>query len=334
MRPLRIGTRGSALALWQARAVAAALERPGPPPSSSSSRRAAIAQQDAPLVGKSAARAVRQGDRGRAARAATSTSRSTARRTWPPSLPDGLAIAAVLPREDPRDALVLAAPSVSVARLRCGPAPRRCAARSAPAASGASRSCARIYPRRPVRADPRQRRHAAAQARRAARSTRWCSPAPACGGSGLADRISAAVPVDRLRAGARPGDHRDRDARRRRARRSAWQRRSTMPGARTALAAEQAVVAALGGGCQLPLGAIAEYTTAATCAIARRRGVARRDHGVVHGEARRQLRPRPSRLGTRLARARSRRRGAMEPAPLMNNTLRLHRRRRSRAIRR
>ncbi len=119
---------------------------------------------------------------------------------------------------------------------------------------------ARVLPRRALLADPRQRRHAAAASSTPASTTRWCSRPPACGGSASATRISAAIPLDvcvpapgqgivaieiradddATRAGACSALH-DPGGRRGAARPSA--RWST----------------ALGGGCQLPLGAIAVH---------------------------------------------------------------------------
>ena len=131
--------------------------RPTPSPRASpqpAGRRAAIVViktsgdrlQERAAVGSRRQAAVREGNRGRAARAARSTSPCTAARTCRRVLPDGLTIAGVLPREDPLDAVVLAGQargplqraSQTLERARrARSASRR---RSARAACGASRS--------------------------------------------------------------------------------------------------------------------------------------------------------------------------------------------------
>ena len=104
---LRIGTRGSQLALWQANTVAARIAAAGGPPcrimviSTSGDR-----LQDAPLwqVGgkrlfvKEIEDALLRNDIDLAVHSS---------KDMPAILPDGLVIAGVLPREDPRDAVVL-----------------------------------------------------------------------------------------------------------------------------------------------------------------------------------------------------------------------------------
>ena len=114
--------------------------------------------------------AVRQGDRGRAARAATSTSRCTARRTCRSRCPTGSAIAAVLPREDPRDALVLRArASTALGRRRRDRHQQRPPHRAARARHAAARGSCRFaatWTRGCASWTP-------------ASTTRWCSPPPA-----------------------------------------------------------------------------------------------------------------------------------------------------------
>jgi hydroxymethylbilane synthase len=104
---LRLGTRGSQLALWQANTVAARILAAGGPPcrivviKTSGDR-----LQDAPLseVGgkrlfvKEIEDALLRGEIDLAVHSS---------KDMPAVLPDGLSIAAVLPREDPRDAVVL-----------------------------------------------------------------------------------------------------------------------------------------------------------------------------------------------------------------------------------
>ena len=104
---LRLGTRGSQLALWQANTVAARIEAAGGPPcrlvviKTSGDR-----LQDAPLseVGgkrlfvKEIEDALTRGEIDLAVHSS---------KDMPAVLPDGLVVAGVLPREDPRDAVVL-----------------------------------------------------------------------------------------------------------------------------------------------------------------------------------------------------------------------------------
>jgi hydroxymethylbilane synthase len=103
--PLKIGTRGSALALWQARTVAALIEKAG--------RRAQIIViktggdrlQDAPLGEAGKRLFVKEIEDALLARDIDIAVHSA--KDMSAVLPDGLTIGAVLRREDPRDALVL-----------------------------------------------------------------------------------------------------------------------------------------------------------------------------------------------------------------------------------
>jgi hydroxymethylbilane synthase len=107
VKPRRIGTRGSALALWQAKAVATHLEARGTPTEIVVIKTGGDRLQEAPLSEAGGKRlfvkeledALLSGDIDLAVHSAKDMSAV---------LPDGLTIAAVLPREDPRDALVLA----------------------------------------------------------------------------------------------------------------------------------------------------------------------------------------------------------------------------------
>src|SRR3954469_4629749 len=104
--PLRIATRGSQLALWQARTVAERLESHGvdvelviiktsgdqlqsAPMSEIGGKRLFVKEIEDALLDNSADAAVHSA------------------KDMPAQLPDGLVIAATLPREDPRDAFVL-----------------------------------------------------------------------------------------------------------------------------------------------------------------------------------------------------------------------------------
>ena len=112
-------------------------------------------------------------------------------------LPDGLDIAAVLPREDPRDALVLPARDarrgrdLATALAALGETPSIGTSSVRRIAQLASAHAGRAF----------RRRFAATSTRGCASSTpasttRWCSPPPGCAGSASAARISAALPLD------------------------------------------------------------------------------------------------------------------------------------------
>src|SRR5439155_19040787 len=106
MRTLRIGTRGSQLAMWQARAVAGLLESRGQGVELIVIKTTGDRLQEAPLAEVGGKRlfvkeiedALLRGDVDLPVHSA---------KDMPAVLPDGLAVAATLPREDPRDALVL-----------------------------------------------------------------------------------------------------------------------------------------------------------------------------------------------------------------------------------
>jgi hydroxymethylbilane synthase len=253
--PLRLGTRGSQLALFQANAVADLLRA-----------RAAVAceivvirtsgdrQADAalaPIGGKGLF--VKEIEDALAAGAIDLAVHSS--KDMPAQLPAGLMIGAVLPREDARDAVVLRAeegPAADLDDLQrlLGAAPRI-------GTSSARRTAQllRLFPRarfEPIRGnlDTRLRKLddgsydalvlAAAGLKRLARHDRIsallppdaCVPAPGQGAIAVEIR-SADEAVRRMIA---PIDDRT---------------------AAAALAAERTVVTELGGGCQLPLGAYA-----------------------------------------------------------------------------
>ena len=141
---LRLGSRGSQLALFQARLVAERIQAAGGPAceivviKTSGDR-----LQDAPLseIGgkrlfvKEIEDALLTGDIDLAVHSS---------KDMPAVLPDGLEVGAVLEREDPRDALVLPRrPGSRVQESSVGRVGRR---GSAPAASAASRSCSSDFP--------------------------------------------------------------------------------------------------------------------------------------------------------------------------------------------
>lgn len=282
MSPLRLGTRGSALALWQARTVAARLEHLGHTVeiitiSTRGDRRqaeslAAISAEVGKGVFTKELQDAMLGDRiDLAVHSAKDMSATTV---------DGLSIAAVLEREDPRDALVAAVPhgeghateqhSTGHATERHGSTRLEPGNFTAIAAfigasprlgTGSPRRVAqlrRIFPGASFEGirgnvDTRLRKLDAGEAD---------AIVLACAGLkrlGFASRISAPIPVDVCVPAPGQGiiaiETRSDDTRTR-----AAVARLNDQAALDALAAEHAVVAALGGGCQLPLGAFAEIS--------------------------------------------------------------------------
>jgi len=246
VKPLRIGTRGSPLALWQARTVAGLLERRGRQVELVTIRTAGDRLQEAPLTEpgnkglfvKEIEDALLRLDVDLAVHSAKDMS---------VALPDGLIVAAVLPREDARDALVLPrgitslghAPSIGTGSVR----------RSAQLA--AEMPGARFVPIR-GNVDTRLRKMdagdydalilAVAGLKRLGHGERIsralpfdvCIPAPGQGLIAIETRADDGNTLDGLRA-------------------------LNDVAAAACFEAERAVVSALGGGCQLPLGAIATH---------------------------------------------------------------------------
>ena len=257
MNPLRLGTRGSALALWQANAVAAKLRRGG--------RACELAvitttgdrlrEADLSRVGgkqvfvKEIEQALVRGDIDLAVHSA---------KDMPAELPDGLEIAAVLPRADPRDAVVLPAgadapPTLSaVGRAADGGAGAR-------VGSGSVRRVAQLRRAWP-RAEFRLVRGNVGTRLRKLDAGDYDLLVLAVAGLerlGLADRISMRIDAETclpapgqgiVAVEARAGD----------AGTAAALAAVDDPPTRAALAAERALVAALGGGCHAPIGALAE----------------------------------------------------------------------------
>lgn len=251
---LRLGTRGSPLALWQARTVAARLEAHGiaveiVPIRTGGDR---LAHQPLSEIGGKGVFVKEIED---ALLAGTIDIAVHSAKDLAAILPAGLVVAATLPREDPRDVLVLPSGSPAVATLddaieRLGPAPR--------IGTGSVRRARQLTARLP---------HAIFTAVRGNVETRLAKldagghdalvlAAAGLRRLGLAQRISLNIPVEISVPAPGQGivavEVREDD---RHARASAALVHDAAAGA--AFEAERAVVAALGGGCQLPLGAIA-----------------------------------------------------------------------------
>jgi len=260
-RELRLGTRGSQLALWQANTVAARIaEAGGPACRIVVIRTSGDRLQEAPLseIGgkrlfvKEIEDALLRGDIDLAVHSS---------KDMPAVLPAGLAIAGVLPREDPLDAVVL--PS-SPAPLTVDELVAELGQTPTIGTSSVRRiaQLTRIFPGArfvPIRGnlDTRLRKLDAGEydaiVLAAAGLTRL----------GFASRISARLPVDAcvpapgqgiVAIEIREGDEAVRQA------------VSSVDDAATgaALEAERALVAALGGGCQTPIGALASWVRSAS----------------------------------------------------------------------
>jgi hydroxymethylbilane synthase len=251
--PLRIGTRGSQLALWQARAVATGLEMRGIAAELVIIHTTGDRLQQAPLAEVGGKRLFVKEIEDALQRDEIDVAVHSAK-DMPAELPEGLAIAATLPREDPRDVLILPrrAPAGDVAAVlaRLGERPRIGTSSVRRAAQLVARIPGAVFT--PIRGnvDTRLRKLdggeydalvlAAAGVRRL----------------GFADRVSAALTIDQCVPAPGQGiialEIRQDDEACRRALQGVHDRAALV-----ALDAERAVVAALGGGCHLPLGALA-----------------------------------------------------------------------------
>jgi hydroxymethylbilane synthase len=253
--PLKIGTRGSALALWQARTVAGLIEKAG--------RRAQIVViktggdrlQDAPLGEAGGKRLfVKEIEDALLARDIDIAVHSA--KDMSAVLPDGLTIGAVLPREDPRDALVLgngtSVVDFNAAIAHLGEMPE--------IATSSVRRIAQLAAVLPQATFAPIRGNVDTRLRKLDSGAHEALVLAAAGllRLGLGARISAAIPVDVCTPAPGQGivaiEIRTDDARARDAVGSANDR-----AAAGSLVAERAIVTALGGGCQLPLGAIAVH---------------------------------------------------------------------------
>jgi hydroxymethylbilane synthase len=296
MRPLKLGTRGSQLALWQARAVASRLEQLGQSVELAIVRTGGDRLQNAPLSEAGGKRlfvkdledALLGGDVDLAVHSA---------KDLPADVPDGLTIAAALPREDPRDAIVLpaGADGSSLAAVLAGFSH----AHPRAVATSSVRRIAQLTPLLPgarfvpIRGnvDTRLRKLDAGE---------FDALVLACAGLrrlGFASRISAALPVERcvpapgqgiVIVQTRSGDGALRDV----------LRAAHDEAAGVCLAAERALVEALGGDCQIPLGALARLNgggmemDAVVCSLDGATAIRRQTRGPA-GQ--------PERLGIRLA---------------------------------
>ena len=253
MNALRIGTRGSPLALWQARAVQGAIRTIGGPPSELVVIRTTgdrLATRDLSAIGgkrlfvKEIEEALLNGRIDLAAHSA---------KDLPADLPPGLAIAAALPREDPRDAVVLprgSAASGGALQSALGVTPR--------VGTGSVRRVAQL-----CRAVPRARflaiRGNVGTRLRKLDDGECDALVLAAAGLvrlGLAERVSARLTADECLPAPGQGIVAIE------ARESDQAAAAVLAGiddsaAHVALTAERALVEALGGDCRVPIGALA-----------------------------------------------------------------------------
>ena len=265
---MRIGTRGSQLALYQARAVAALLEsRAGVKSEIVVIRTTGDRLAEATLSEIGGKRLfVKEIEEALLAGEVDIAVHSS--KDMPAVLPDGLAIGAVLPREDARDAVVLPAPGGGGTTRSLEALARELGREPRVGTSSVRRSAqlTRLWPGArfaPVRGnlDTRLRKLDAGD-----------FDALVLASAGLrrldrADRISASLPVTAcvpapgqgiIAVEIRTGDGPAIDA----------VRRIDDPAAAAALDAERAVVVRLGGGCQMPLGAYADVDGTAMSLVA------------------------------------------------------------------
>jgi hydroxymethylbilane synthase len=253
--PLKIGTRGSPLALWQARTVAALLGAGGTKTELVIIRTAGDRLQSAPLSEEGGKRLFVKDIEDALLRKDVDLAVHSAK-DMPAEAVEALTIAAVLPREDPRDALILPEGHIvdafagAIAIL--GDAPS--------IGTGSVRRIAQLTPLMPRATFAPIRGNVDTRLRKLDGGGFNALVLAAAGlrRLGFAGRISAAIPVEQCVPAPGQGivaiEIRSDDARAARALKPLDNEAAAI-----SLNAERAVVAALGGGCQLPLGAIAMH---------------------------------------------------------------------------
>ncbi len=256
MTSLRIGTRGSALALWQARTVAGLLKASGIQSDLVVIKTTGDRVQDAPLSQAGGKRLFVKEIEDALLRGEIDVAVHSAK-DMPADLLDGLIVAASLPRDDPRDAVVLPAGKTATAGPDLATLQRLLGATPALGTSSIRRSAQlkAVFPGAsfaPIRGnvDSRLRKLdaggydalvlASAGLHRLGLSARittplpieHCVPAPGQGIIAVEARADDTRAVQALRV-------------------------LNDPASEASLLAERALVTGLGGGCQLPLGGVA-----------------------------------------------------------------------------
>ena len=255
---LRIGTRGSQLALWQANTVAEKLSAAGAPPCRIVVIKTTGDQlQDRPLSEVGGKRLFVKEIEDALLRNEVDLAVHSSK-DMPALLPDGLSIAGVLPREDPLDAIVL--PATGSVRLQADDVPGLVAALGATPSigTGSVRRVAQLIRIFPGARFANIRGNLDTRLRKLDAGDHQAIVLAAAGlrRLGFVSRISLTLPIDICVPAPGQGivaiETRDDD----RATRE-FVARITDAGAAAALEAERAVVEALGGGCQTPIGALA-----------------------------------------------------------------------------
>jgi hydroxymethylbilane synthase len=255
---LRLGTRGSQLALWQANAVSARIVAAGGPPcrivviKTSGDR-----LQDAPLSEVGGKRLFVKEIEDALLRNEIDLAVHSSK-DMPAVLPDGLAVAGVLPREDPRDAVVLPS-AISHQRSAIATIDDLVAAlgQSPSIGTGSVRRIAQLTRLFPAARFTPIRGNLDTRLRKLDEGAHDALVLAAAGlrRLGFADRISFALPpaacVPAPGQGIVAIECRDDDARVRE-----LASRIDDSTAAVALDGERALVEALGGGCQTPIGAL------------------------------------------------------------------------------
>ena len=292
--PLRLGTRGSQLALWQAKSVASALEAAGASVELVVIKTTGDRLQDAPLSESGGKRLFVKDIEDALLREEIDLAVHSAK-DLPADVPEGLSITAALEREDPRDAIVLAnSPPASDVRTAIAALPAK-----ALIGTGSVRRIAQLRALVPAADFVGVRGNVDTRLRKLD-SGEFHALILACAGLrrlNLASRISAPLSIEHCVPAPGQGivvvETRDADARISRHVKAI----GDQPG-HLALAAERALVEALGGDCQIPLGAIARLDgagmemTAVVCSLDGRTVVRRSGRGPAAY---------PDRLGKRLA---------------------------------
>ena len=256
MTTLRIGTRGSQLALWQAQTVAGLLKAAGIGSELVIIKTTGDRIQNAPLTEAGGKRLfVKEIEDALIAGQVDLAVHSA--KDMPAALAEGLALTAALPRDDPRDAIVISP------HAHTGPVPDLCALEQALGAgttlgTGSIRRTAQLHTLFPRAAFAPVRGNVDTRLRKLDEGGYDALVLAAAGlrRLGFGARITTVLPVEHcvpapgqgiIAIETRAGD------------RNTERLLEPLNDARaaTSLRAERALVAALGGGCQLPLGGLA-----------------------------------------------------------------------------
>jgi hydroxymethylbilane synthase len=270
MRTIRIGTRGSKLALWQAHTVADLISKaagraceievirtsgdegsgPPDPPRPSGAPPSGSSVRSAENVKRMFVKEIEEALLDRRIDVAVHSAKDL-----PGELPDGLIIAATLQREDPRDAILLPAPAAAATfaavTAKLGPAPRL--------GTSSVRRVAQLLARFPGATFTPIRGNVDTRLRKldAGECDAIVLAAAGVKRLGLENRLTALVPIDICVPAPGQGIVAVEIARSADAQIADAVRCISDADSEAALAAERAVVTALGGGCQMPLGALA-----------------------------------------------------------------------------